>query len=176
MANKLAKCSTPVLALEESRYPYLDQNLIEFILSIPATQLLRPGERRSLMRRSLAGIVPQEILARKTKQFAARTPIVALEENLDQLQALFDSPLCSRLGYVNQPQLMETLRAVTSRKKIPIVHLMGTISLELWLRARVRRACIGRAARGAQQRTRLVALGHWLHLPSVGAIAPHRSR
>ena len=53
MANKIAKFTPPVSALEEARYPYLDQNLIEFILSIPADQLLRPGERRSLMRRSL---------------------------------------------------------------------------------------------------------------------------
>ena len=58
MACKLAKFTPPVSALEEGRYPYLDQNLIEFILSIPASQLLRPGERRSLMRRSLVGIVP----------------------------------------------------------------------------------------------------------------------
>ncbi len=54
MACKLAKLTPPVLALEEARYPYLDQNLIQFLLSIPADQLLRPGERRSLMRRSLS--------------------------------------------------------------------------------------------------------------------------
>ena len=44
MACKLAKFTPPVSALEEARYPYLDQNLIEFILSIPASQLLRPGK------------------------------------------------------------------------------------------------------------------------------------
>ena len=58
MANNLAKLTAPAQAFEEARYPFLDQTLIEFILSIPADQLLRPGERRSLMRRSLAGIVP----------------------------------------------------------------------------------------------------------------------
>ena len=31
MANKLAKSSSSPIALEETRYPYLDQNLIEFI-------------------------------------------------------------------------------------------------------------------------------------------------
>ncbi len=81
MADKLAKWTAPSAQLEETRYPYLDQNLIEFILSIPASQLLRPGERRSLMRRSLAGLVPHEILSRKTKQLGARTPVVGLERN-----------------------------------------------------------------------------------------------
>jgi asparagine synthase (glutamine-hydrolysing) len=134
MANKLAKFTPSVSALEEARYPYLDQDLIEFILAIPASQMLRPGERRSLMRRSLAGIVPEEILARKTKQFAARTPIVVLEQNSDQMQTLFDSPLTSRLGYVNQSRFMEGLRAARNGKDVPIVHLMGTIALEVWMR------------------------------------------
>ena len=82
MANNLAKLTAPVQALEEARYPFLDQTLIEFLLSIPADQLLRPGERRSLMRRSLAGIVPQEILSRRTKQVGARTPMIILEKVL----------------------------------------------------------------------------------------------
>ena len=89
MASKLAKYTPPVSALEEARYPYLDQNLIEFILSIPASQLLRPGERRSLMRRSLAGIVPEEILSRRTKQVGARTPVLVLEKHWDELQNIY---------------------------------------------------------------------------------------
>ena len=71
MANNLAKLAPPAQTFEEARYPFLDQTLIEFVLSIPASQFLRPGERRSLMRRSLAGIVPQEILSRRTKQVGA---------------------------------------------------------------------------------------------------------
>src|SRR5260370_40126106 len=80
MANNLAKLRAPVQPFEEARYPFLDQTLIEFVLSIPADQLLRPGERRSLMRRSLAGILPQEILSRRTKQMGERTPMLILEK------------------------------------------------------------------------------------------------
>ncbi len=134
MANKLAKWSSPAPALEESRYPYLDQNLIEFILSIPASQLLRPGERRSLMRRSLVGIVPQEILSRRTKQFGARTPVLALERNLKRLQMVFNSPLSSSLGYVNQTRFIQALQAMRNGKAIHTVRMLRTISLEFWLR------------------------------------------
>ena len=80
-----------MLALEEARYPYLDQNLIEFILSIPASQLLRPGERRSLMRRALVGIVPEEILSRRTKQVARRGPVIMLEKHWDELRDVYQS-------------------------------------------------------------------------------------
>lgn len=134
MANKLAKWESPIQALEEGRYPYLDRSLVEFILSIPASQLLRPGERRSLMRRALIGIVPQIILSRKTKQFGARTPIVALRSNLNEVQTFFDSPLSSSLGYVNQGQFQNTLRSALQGKKFHTIRMLRTISFELWLR------------------------------------------
>jgi asparagine synthase (glutamine-hydrolysing) len=155
MANKLSKWKSSALALEESRYPYLDQNLIEFILAIPASQLLRPGERRSLMRRSLAGIVPQEILSRKTKQFGARTPVVALEKNWEELYMAFDSPLSSHLGYVNEACFQEQLRAARSGKEVHLVHLLRTVSLEVWLRDLASRRLIDGAALSP---TRLAAI------------------
>jgi len=134
MANKLAKWVTSAVTPEEGRFPYLDQDLVEFVLSIPATQLLRPGERRSLMRRALRGIVPQEILSRRTKQLGARTPIVAMGNILEELQMAFDSALSWRLGYVNGAQFITAVRAARIGKETPIVPMLKTISLEFWLR------------------------------------------
>ena len=134
MGNKLAKFTPSVLALEETRYPYLDQTLVEFLFSIPANQVLRPGERRSLMRRSLTGIVPQEILARRTKQFGARTPIVVLDSNRRELQITFDRPLSATLGYIDQARLLQSLDAALGGQTVHIVRLLRTISLEFWLR------------------------------------------
>ena len=134
MANNLAKLIEPAEAIEEARYPYLDQNLIEFILSIPATQLLRPGQRRSLMRRSLAGIVPQEILSRRTKQVGERTPMLILEKSWDELQNIFQTSLSSRLGYIHEAQLLKTICDTRAGKSTPMVRVLWTISLEYWLR------------------------------------------
>jgi asparagine synthase (glutamine-hydrolysing) len=134
MASKLAKHTPPVSALEEGRYPYLDQNLIEFILSIPADQLLRPGERRSLMRRSLAGIVPEEILSRRTKQVGARTPTLILEKYWDGLQSIYQTSLSSRLGYIHDAQMLETICEARAGKSVSLVRVLRTISLEYWLR------------------------------------------
>ena len=134
MACKLAKFAPPVSALEEARYPFLDQNLIEFILSIPASQLLRPGERRSLMRRSLAGIVPEAILSRRTKQVGARTPILILENHWDELQNVYQSSVSSSLGYVDDVQVLKTIREARAGKSVPMVRLLWTLSLEYWLR------------------------------------------
>ncbi len=142
MACKLAKVTPPVSALEEVRYPYLDQSLIEFILSIPATELLRPGERRSLMRRSLISIVPQEILSRRTKQLGARTPALVLEKHWDELQNICQMPLSSSLGYVHETKLLKTICDARGGKIVPLVRLLWTISLEYWLRDLVARGLL----------------------------------
>ena len=134
MACKLAKFTPPVSALEEGRYPYLDQNLIEFILSIPASQLLRPGERRSLMRRSLAGIVPQDVLSRRTKQLGARTSVLVLEKHWDELQSIYQTPLSASLGYIDEVQLLKTISDARGGKTVTLVRVLWTISLEYWLR------------------------------------------
>jgi asparagine synthase (glutamine-hydrolysing) len=134
MANKMAKSTLPELALEETRYPYLDQNLIEFILSIPADQLLRPGERRSLMRRSLVGVVPQEILSRRTKQLGARTPVLVVDKKWEELRTVFGSPFISRFGYVNRRRFLEKLQAARNGEEVHIVRMLRAISLEFWLR------------------------------------------
>lgn len=141
-ANKMAKLRPPSLAHEERRYPFLDQDLIKFVLSIPADQLLRPGERRSLMRRALFGIVPAEILSRRTKQFGARTPIKGLDSNWEALRATFELPLSADLGYINRSRFIEALRAARSGKRVHTVRLLRTISLEFWLRGLAKRGLI----------------------------------
>jgi len=134
MANNLAKQTPATDPLDEPRYPFLDQDLIEFTLSIPAEQMLRPGERRSLMRRSLAGIVPPEILSRRTKQIGQRTLMLILEKSWNELQNIFQTPLSSRLGYIDEAQLLKTINDTRAGKSTPLVRVLWTISLEYWLR------------------------------------------
>jgi asparagine synthase (glutamine-hydrolysing) len=133
MGNKLAKWKSPVLAFEESRHPFLDENLIEFILSIPASQLLRPGERRSLMRHALIGIVPREILCRQTKQIGARAPLLILQKNWEELQSRLNPSLSSSLGYVNQTRFSHALQNARTGQQVCIARLFKGIALELWL-------------------------------------------
>ena len=68
----------------EKRYPYLDRDLLEFMYTIPREQLVRPGQRRSLMRRALVGTVPDEILNRKRKAYVARSLRPAISAESDQ--------------------------------------------------------------------------------------------
>jgi asparagine synthase (glutamine-hydrolysing) len=142
---------------EERRYPYLDQNLVEFLIAIPREQLLRPGERRSLMRRALIGIVPPEILARRTKATSARRPMRALENDWSRLESLFDSPLATvRLGYFDESKFREAFTDAKSGKAPQLVRLLRALALEFWMRDAGQRGLIHLAAAGQQNWTREV--------------------
>jgi asparagine synthase (glutamine-hydrolysing) len=120
----------------EKRYPYLDRDLLEFLFAIPREQLVRPGERRSLMRRALVGIVPAEILQRRRKAYMARTPLAAISQDWESFAALSTNMVAVSLGIVDARSFTETLDRARQGKEVPIVSLMRTLDLEIWLRAR----------------------------------------
>ncbi len=119
----------------EKSYPHLDQNLLEFLTTIPLNQLLRNGNRRFLMRRALANILPPEILARKTKSTCSRCYSLTLEKHWKRVEGLVSSPLSSRLGYVETKQMREAFIALKNgQAPSDILRLLNALSLELWLR------------------------------------------
>jgi len=123
------------LRFGEKRYPFLDQDLIEFVLSIPATQLLRPGERRSLMRRALAGIVPHEVLWRKTKGVVSRTILTTFRDLWPELEAIFGTAISAQMGFVDRDALLRSLRAAKGGDAPQLMILLKAIYLEVWLRS-----------------------------------------
>jgi asparagine synthase (glutamine-hydrolysing) len=119
----------------DKRYPYLDRDLLEFMFAVPREQLVRPTQRRSLMRRALAGIVPDEILNRKTKAFVARAPLVSLSEQSAGLAEMMQHMLSSSLGIVDSARLSEVLqKARRGEDEVPVVTLMRTFFIEGWLK------------------------------------------
>jgi asparagine synthase (glutamine-hydrolysing) len=51
----------------ETRYPFFDRRLIEFCIAVPPGEKLHQGWTRSLLRRSMEGILPPQIQWRKDK-------------------------------------------------------------------------------------------------------------
>jgi len=124
------------LARYEFRYPYLDRDLVSYLAGIPRGQLVRPGRRRSLMRRALKDIVPNEILERRRKAYLVRGPLLALQQNQKTVLELFQSPLIGELGLV-EPRILrlENERATTGNPPAGWIGLHRAILLELWLRS-----------------------------------------
>lgn len=119
----------------EQRYPYLDKDLVEFLVSVPLDQLLRPGERRSLMRRALADLLPLGTLHRKTKAAAARCYAVTLQKHWEEVSRLFEAPVSSSFGFVEPSLIREALLAMKNgHVPADFTRLLKALSLELWLR------------------------------------------
>lgn len=117
----------------ERRYPYLDRDLLEFIYAIPREEVIRPYERRSLMRRALRGLVPEEILNRKRKAFISRGPVVALRADLEALLEDTQHMLLSDLGVVNAAKFHQNLKGAAEGQAVPVIPLLRTLLLEAWL-------------------------------------------
>ena len=134
LRRQLACTALPFEPPFEKRYPYLDRDLLEFMFAIPREQLVRPTQRRSLMRRALVGIVPDEILNRKRKAFVARSPMVAISNDWAHFAEMTQNMLSSSLGIVDPERILEALQKVRRGEEVPIITLMRTLCLEGWLK------------------------------------------
>jgi asparagine synthase (glutamine-hydrolysing) len=134
LRRQLARTALPFEPPFEKRYPYLDRGLLEFMFAIPRDQLVRPTQRRSLMRRALVGIVPDEILNRRQKAFGSRTPLVNISRNWANLSDLTEHMMSSSTRIVEPERFCHVLQKARRGEQVPIVALMRTIFLEAWLR------------------------------------------
>src|SRR6266446_4256180 len=134
LRRQLARTALPFEPPYEIRYPYLDRDLLEFMFAIPREQLVRPTQRRSLMRRALVGIVPDEILNRKTKAFVARSPLIAVSVNWANLVEMTQHMASSSLGIVDPERISDALQKARRGEEVSMIRLMRAIYIEGWLR------------------------------------------
>ncbi len=134
LRRQLARSALPFEPPFEKRYPYLDRGLLEFMFAIPREQLVRPTQRRSLMRRALVGIVPDEILNRKGKAFVARAPLLAVGRDWANLIEITQNMLSSSLGMVDPQRISDVLQKARRGEEVPMLTLMRTIFIEGWLK------------------------------------------
>jgi asparagine synthase (glutamine-hydrolysing) len=142
MARQMGVVVPPLWGCQEKRYPYLDRCMVEFIVSIPADQLLRPGQRRFLMRQALSNLLPPEVLSRATKSTTARAYMATFDKQWSQLENLFRSPVSSSLGYINASGFRGALAAAKNGNSPHLIQLLRGLSLELWLQDSTRRGVI----------------------------------
>lgn len=118
----------------EKRFPFLDRDLLEFLFAIPREQIVRPGQRRSLMRRAMAGIVPQEILDRRRKAYVTRAPVTVFALGYQALSGPKPNLITDSLGIVAGDAFLQSLKDAQLGKEVPIVPLLRTLATEQWLR------------------------------------------
>ena len=119
----------------ETSHPFLHRPLVEFLQAIPFEQRVRPGETRSLMRRSLKGLLPEAVLNRRGKRGPKEALYRAVMRHWPTLRPIFDDPLVCARGYMDAAQLRKALERVRHGCESNAFPILQTISLEFWLRA-----------------------------------------
>ena len=132
--RQLACSHTTSRAKLDKRYPYLDRELLEFLFAVPRQRLIQPGRRRALMRRALAGIVPDEILTRKRKAFVTTAPRAAINARWDTVAIFATHMMAEALGIVSSKSLQQVLLDIRSGRDVPVQPVLRTLVLEKWLR------------------------------------------
>lgn len=129
----------------EDTYPFAHRPLVEFLQAIPLDQLMRPGENRVVMRRMLAGILPDEIANRRTKGNPREAIFRAIARESGRLRAVFEnSRLCDR-GYIDKEPFFAALDRARHGYETHSAFLVQTISLEFWLQDLAKRDLLTRS-------------------------------
>ena len=95
----------------ENRSPYLDRNLLNFMLSIPQDYLIEDGYQKKILRDSVSGILNDKIrLNRQKKGFNASINSIVDLNNSDVSNYIFDkrSPISE---FINLDKLKSEINA-----------------------------------------------------------------
>lgn len=124
----------------EYAFPFLDRELIQFLIGIPGDVQAFEGVPRNLMRRAMRGIVPDRIVARRTKGIFTDLGNESVERDFARIEALLGkNSLAVEMGYVDGAVLakvIERWRATnrTSTDSVVAWRIVDLCGVEIFLR------------------------------------------
>jgi asparagine synthase (glutamine-hydrolysing) len=154
LAEQLTAIDPPLVSCMERRYPYLDRSLFVFLASIPRTQVIQAGRRRNLMRRALRGIVPYNILFRKTKSFGFRRRLAMLRDQKKMIESMFAQDWVSDKQFLDKNIVWSHLEAIEQGVSSEGALLVAAIGLEHWLRSQQAKGVFEISSMPPQSRSR----------------------
>jgi asparagine synthase (glutamine-hydrolysing) len=118
----------------ECRVPFLDHRLVELAATIPAERKLAGGELKTLLKRSLAGIVPDSILNRGKRGFGAPFGPWFKRELRPLRDALVNRRSVESRGLLSWPAVERALADHDANREDYTDLLLVLVNLELWCR------------------------------------------
>lgn len=113
--------------------PLMSQPLIELVLGIPSWLLSHDGWDRMLARQAFVGVVPTEILRRRSKGGMEEHAAYLLRRNIRFIrEVLLNGELVKR-GLLNRAKLEEALSDHPSNAMKGMVKIFQHLDVELWL-------------------------------------------
>ncbi|GAA0490048.1 asparagine synthase-related protein [Streptomyces sp. NPDC046215] len=135
-AGSMIRYAERLMAAEGVRLaaPYLDDRVIEAALAVRAHERGTPRRYKPLLAEAMRGLVPDDILGRRTKGDYSEDTFDGLRRHRATLLELFDGSELARLGLIDDRAVRATLRT-THSTVLPILALEPTLACEVWLRS-----------------------------------------
>lgn len=119
----------------ESRVPFLDYRLVEFVFATPATQKIHNGVTKKILRDALKGILPEPIRTRMDKlAFSTPEDMWFRTTMKGFLMDLISSESFHSRPYFDVQQVKKLFEAHIEGKRNVSNTIWRIINLELWLR------------------------------------------
>jgi asparagine synthase (glutamine-hydrolysing) len=117
----------------EARVPLLDHKLVEFALTIPPEFRLRKGETKSIFKRAMRGILPDEVIERRKQGFAAPFRVWLRRELASFVREILLAETCARRRILNTDYILNLLTMHEAGRDLSM-QLWALVSFELWCR------------------------------------------
>ena len=118
----------------ESRVPFLDNELVDLILSLPPSFKIKNGWSKAILRRSLRDYLPDKIRRRRWKVGFTMPEVAWLRREKDNVLEVFESPQFRSRGYVDAGRVVEAFRWFVEGKTSSSLVFWRILNLELWFR------------------------------------------
>ncbi|WP_017622996.1 asparagine synthase-related protein [Nocardiopsis chromatogenes] len=117
--------------------PYLDDTVLDAVLSIDGTRLCDPYRYKPLLAEAMRGVLPEDLLERRTKGTFSGDAFAGLNEHRSALLALTEDMRLERLGLVD-PRALRAAITGPHTGTGGLAAIEATLGAENWLRQKRR--------------------------------------
>jgi asparagine synthase (glutamine-hydrolysing) len=119
----------------ETRLPFLDYRLVEYVFHLPVEQKVREGITKVVLRKAMKGIIPEAIRNRMDKMGFTTPMDLWLKGPLQGwIQGVLDSKTFKERGYLKPPKVQEIFTEHCDAKRDHSFTIWRWVNLELWMR------------------------------------------
>jgi len=117
----------------EVRAPFLDHELVEFVMGLPSSLKLKGFTQKYLLKRAVANLLPKEVIQRKKKGFGIPVAKWVKGPLKDLFQDFLAPDRIGREGFLNAEYVTKLLEDHLAGKKDNRKQLWTLLVWELWL-------------------------------------------
>jgi asparagine synthase (glutamine-hydrolysing) len=118
----------------ESRLPFLDQELVDWVLRLPSSAIVHDGWSRAILRDGLRGVLTEKVRTRRWKVGFTTPETRWLRARRAAVQGLFRSPQFCERPYWDAAALADTFDRFCAGEVEPSQIFWRAINTEIWMR------------------------------------------